>query len=906
MSHQHFYSRVPSRVSLFNKIDGFDTFAHSASLSREFILGELSAMYWNKLEIHNPARLRRGEIPTVYSQAMLPSGRLVQTVISYLPKDFTGERSAYLAHSLVMTDEERNAIFNNNEFDGFTKEMFVKDISLFNLTSRDAIGNPAIADRKYIPHVLRDGRTVISEYNQDMIKSFVFSLAAAILGDGRDVYFRLPYEDHDLSDKALEFINAIMSILPYGLRQKLSFATYVSTPDAYKGFKLKCVSSDCKKIAPEIGVFYDFSTGEVTGQAVEYQQYKAHSAFLYSLFEYRKIRDEFHIFMSKIEAKYSDLKLDVKHFTDIIFLFWQCCGFYVEDSVIVSDQSMCDFLDIYAAYREGIEEPHRERAYRPLGRYLKEQIAIPDGVYTRLSRLYPGECVSAKAIALDIVLGLIHVDVMRERLFAFISRNYVGEIDKVKAVINANLCRVFYGGFLQARILGHFDRYFDKEPISTRDFIIDKLLLSIRTPEIQGQIVAFIDKHYKSLTSAQRLKLCSTCLEMMPECDQLSALLVGLINHRICKDDDILPIMANGLIRALDANIKSGDWRLTAIYIDNSGYVEDLAMSYILGNNIGVDILISLLADMPARKRADKLIRIARSVPKMKDMDYAEFITRFVGLPVRIVPSTMYDIIGADKNAAIALNQENLALFKQAIIYPSLLHTLNDAFKLELEKDGVEAIVSYVENNPALTETSEYRVILDYIRMVDMCNGGDTEGAFAIAYNLPRSEKIRKCIADHLEDNHLDTDSDTAECTYMLLLNYLRYGAFNFDDVYSYYQNNYEEIHREEGSIRSKIEPNDRRGAADAAGLIISCASDICDASSELGDMVASDDSGLRRAMASFVDVYGLGAGLFLKKHCEDAYFVIGDIADELIEERNASINSVEDAVNLVLRRKQF
>ena len=45
MSYQHFYSRVPARVSLYNKIDGFDTFAHSAALDREFILGELSAVY---------------------------------------------------------------------------------------------------------------------------------------------------------------------------------------------------------------------------------------------------------------------------------------------------------------------------------------------------------------------------------------------------------------------------------------------------------------------------------------------------------------------------------------------------------------------------------------------------------------------------------------------------------------------------------------------------------------------------------------------------------------------------------------------------------------------------------------------------------------------------------------------
>ena len=905
MSHQHFYSRVPARVSLFNKRDGFDTFAHSAGLDREFILGELSLMYWDKLEIHNPVKLRRGEIPKVYSQAMLPSGRLVQTVIGYLPKDFTGERSAYLAHSLVLDEEEREAIFCSNRFDAFNPEMFISDISAFDLTARDAVSNPNLSERPYMPRLLADGRAIMSMYNPEMIKSFIFSLCSAILGEGRDVYFHLPYQDNELSDKSLEFINTIMSVFPYSLRQRLSFVSFVSTPDAYKGFKLKCVSSDCQRIAPEKGVFYDFATGEVTGQPIEYQQYQAHSSFLYSLFEYSKIRDDFHIFLSKIEEKYPDIHLDVKGFTDVIFMFWQCSGFYVEESVIVNDESMCNFLDVYAKFRDGLVESHKVAAYRPLSRYRKEQIAIPDGVYTRLSRLYPSECVAAKAVALDVVLGLIHVDVMRERLFAFISRNYAGEIDKVKAVINANLCRVFYGGFLQNRILGHFDLYFDKEPVQTRDLIIDKLLLSIRTPEIQKHIVAFIDKHYRFLTTAQKLKLCTTCLEMIPECDELSVLLVGLINRRIATDTEIAGVLAARLTQSVDLSLKVGDWRLVAILIDNSGFAEDMTMAHILSTGVGVDILIPLLADMPAHKRAGKLIRVRSSVPGMTDRAYAELIYRFKGLPVRVTPSTMYDIISVDKTATLALTAENVALLRNVIIYPTILHTFNDAFNIGLGREGVDALGAYVEGKPELIESREYRVILDYIRMVELCRGGDTEGAFNIAYHLPESQELRGHIAEHLEEHHVEADSDTAECTHRLLVEYLRDGRFDFEELYSDYQKQYEEAHREEGSIRSRIEPNDRRGAADAAELIITCASDICDASSELGDIVCDPESGLKRALASFVDVYGLGAGIFFKKHCEEAYFAIGDIADELIEERNASIGSVEDAVNLVLRKNK-
>ena len=111
MARQHFYSRVPARVSLYNRCDGFDTFIKSGDLSDELVRGELRVMYDEKLNIHDPVKVRRGEIPTVYSQMKLEIGEVAQTTIKYLPTDFTGERSAYLAHTLVLDAADRAAAF---------------------------------------------------------------------------------------------------------------------------------------------------------------------------------------------------------------------------------------------------------------------------------------------------------------------------------------------------------------------------------------------------------------------------------------------------------------------------------------------------------------------------------------------------------------------------------------------------------------------------------------------------------------------------------------------------------------------------------------------------------------------------------------------------------------------------
>lgn len=906
MSHQHFYSRVPSRVSLFKKIDGFDTFAHSSSLDKNTI-DELSVLYADKLEIHDPVKVRRGEIPCVYSQTQLPSGRVAQTVISYINKDFTGERSAYLAHSLVLTGEERKQLFFSNEVSFFNPSLFVTDISAFNLTARDAVGNNNVPEACYFTQFLTGCNSVISEYDSDMIKSFIYSVISAIIGEGKDVYFRLPYEDGLLSEKALEFINALMILLPYSIRERLSFVSFVSRVDAYPGFKLKCVGGDCPGVAANKGVFYDFSTGEITGQAEEYNTNRSMTYFVYSLLEYPKIRDEFHLFVEGIVEKYSDLSLDVKSFGEIVFLFWQCSGFYVEESYLQNDESISLFLDIYAKFRDGLNENHRVRAYRPLARYSKEQIAIPDGVYTRLSRLYPSECVSAKAVALDVILSLIHIDIMRERLFNFISRNYNSEIDKVKEVINLNLCRVFYGGFLQARILRLFDTHFESEPANTRDLIIDKLLLSIRTPDIQRHIVAFLEKHYRGLTAEQKLKICSTCLEMMPECDDLSVLLVGLINRRIAFDRiDITGMMSQKLTEMLDVSIKAGDMRLVNIFVNNPGFCEDVALKHILVKGDGVDYLIDLLASMSLHKRATKLIRAYNVVPELAGKGYTNLLDRFSQIQVSVQPSTLYDVIQVDKIVGLSLLNGPASELRENIIYPLAPYTFYDVFKFKLGADGIDALMKYAEDKPVLLESRQYQVVIDVVRMIELCGDEDTEGVFKIAVSLPDVANLRSDIADYLKNKCLDpyAQSELTVCIYRLLIDYLDEGRFDFEEIYNEYKSHYEEIRREERSVRSIVEPADRLGAADATSLVLSCASSICDASGELAEIVIDSGSGLREALSEFISFYGIGAAIFLKRRTSESHFGITDIIDELIDDRNSSIRSVDDALDIILRRK--
>ena len=907
MSYQHLYSRVPARVSLYNKRDGFDTFAHTAGLNPDFIRGELSPVYFDKLGLFDALKIRRGEIPTVYSQILLPSGVVAQTAVNYMPVDFTGERSAYFAHTLVLDPGERAAVLNSSDTDPFNPAMFFKDISIFNITSPTAAPNPMGPQCRYIPSALANHRETILKYDPDMIKGFIYSILCAICNGGREVFFRLPVDDKDASGEALALMNAIMSVLPFGLRDRLSFVSLVSSTEHYKGFKVKCVCSEVSSVSEESGVFFDFARGTVSGRPSGFEQNALAVSFLYSLFEYGKIRGEFLKFSARISEKYENLRLDINTVRELVFLFWQCSGFYVENTVLPTDESICSLFDIYGRYREGLITEHRVRAYRPLDRYPATHRAIPDGVYSRLCGLYPTECVEAKAVALDTLLKLIHVDLMRDTLFCFISRYYDGEIDSVKAVVNANLCRVFYGGFLQPQIIAFFDAHFRGEPVATQDMILDKLLLSVRTPEIQRQILVFLDRHYAAMTSAQRIRVCNSCTEMLPECDTLCELFVSLINRRIGRDeDDIASIVALKIVDMLTVMLSHGDGRLAHILMQNPGFCEELTTRFVMEKGIGSEILVAILAAMPAHKRGDKLMRMFKMISHLPRQLYLDFLMRFTAIPVVVVPSGLKDMLRLDRLASLSLPADIITPFRERVIYPVIAYTFADVFKAESGEEGLSDLLKYAEKNSVIKAFPHYKLITDYQAMVDKCNRGDTEGAFKLAMAIPTEGELRLNIGEYVRSYNYDPDSQEPEtaCAYQLVVDYLCKGKFSFGRLYSRYQSYYEENLDDDNIVVKTLIPEDCRAAALAIELIINCASDILGLSSELEKLVLDPSSGLKRAISDFIATLGIAAGPLLKKYTKDSSPEIEELCSELIAERNASISSARDAVDLILRRK--
>ena len=331
-----------------------------------------------------------------------------------------------------------------------------------------------------------------------------------------------------------------------------------------------------------------------------------------------------------------------------------------------------------------------------------------------------------------------------------------------------------------------------------------------------------------------------------------------------------------------------------------------VAKEGVMEKGIGSEILVAILAAMPAHKRGDKLMRMFKMISHLPRQLYLDFLMRFTAIPVVVVPSGLKDMLRLDRLASLSLPADIITPFRERVIYPVIAYTFADVFKAESGEEGLSDLLKYAEKNSVIKAFPHYKLITDYQAMVDKCNRGDTEGAFKLAMAIPTEGELRLNIGEYVRSYNYDPDSQEPEtaCAYQLVVDYLCKGKFSFGRLYSRYQSYYEENLDDDNIVVKTLIPEDCRAAALAIELIINCASDILGLSSELEKLVLDPSSGLKRAISDFIATLGIAAGPLLKKYTKDSSPEIEELCSELIAERNASISSARDAVDLILRRK--
>jgi len=875
MASQQLYSRVPAKMSMYNRSDSFDTFACSADLDREFVEKDLAPFCENKPSQQEAAMLRTQKLENGYYQFVTKDGIMVQSSIAYIPVDYTGERSTYLVHNLVYTAQEMRAILAQPNYDLLNPDMFKNDLDEFDVTNPQAKPLREYPYADFVPKEWEGTEWLLRSYDLTTIKRFIYAMLAAACGKVKSVFFLLAAQDTSL--ESLRFLNAMLQIMPYHVRQELSFATRLSDINRFNNIKLKALNMTLPHVPQSKGASFDFKSKTVVG--IKDEDITANGQmveFFYSLLANDALRREFLIATHHAVSTVPSLgAMNLKALADLVFLFRASSGMYDVDAILPNDDKVTDFFLIYEKARPALTDEYRINACKVLERYPATHTAIPKTVFAKLGKIYATEIVGTRHVIMKVMLDLIHTDIMRDKLFAFIKAGYKGEDAETKKQINLDLLRVFYGGFLQPQILEFFNENFASEPQETRDVIVERVLLAIRTRAVTEQILDFLRNHYKRLGKTAKDMVYDTLLENLPEGDELSLTFATFIDQHIPSEKvELRNRVAQELCREIEAEQRRKEHPMILMLPQMTGFVYNVAVGMIMSTWSTRKIFpeyCDIISQGEVAWRIQQILRIWQTFSFLDDAAANKLLATLgeanaqhpvrmdVYAAMQLEDVLMEGLTAANNSAAYGFGVG----FLDSVLRPMIGNSVWDIFRHPDRVGGAEILVRYVEEHPAAC-TDRMQVVEDYLAVKEGMIAGDTAQCITHIEVLPKDKAMRVAMSNYLNAEVTGAEKmGVSICFLQSMINYLKTGGLALRNIYDLRQEPFEvpvgEVPDEAllkgraAKKQEKIDQTERRMAA--LREVLSIGNDIVQyAQTEEFRMAATAESAeVRDVLASFV-----------------------------------------------------
>lgn len=805
MASQQLYSRVPAKMSMYNRSDSFDTFACSADLDREFVEKDLAPFCENKPSQQEAALLRTQKLENGYYQFVTKDGIMVQSSIAYIPMDYTGERSTYLVHNLVYTAQEMHAVLSQPDYDLLNPDMFLGSLDGFDVTNPQAKPLREYPMVDFANKAWEGTEWLLKTYDLTTIKRFIYAMLAAACGKVKSVYFMLS-SSQDTSLESLRFLNAMLQIMPYHVRPELSFATRMSDINRFGNVKLKALNMLLPHVPKSKGVIFDFKSKAVEG--VKDEDITANGQmveFFYSLLANDALRREFlmatHHAVNAVPALGA---MNLKALSDLVFLFRASSGMYDVDAILPNDDKVTDFFLIYEKARPALTDEYRINACKVLERYPQTHTAIPKTVFAKLGKIYGTEIPGTKHVIMKVVLDLIHTDIMRDKLFAFIRAGYKGEDPETKKQINIDLLRVFYGGFLQPQILEFFNENFASEPQETRDAIVERVLLAIRTKAVTEQILDFLRNHYKRLGKTAKDMVYDTLLENLPEGDELSLTFALFIDQHIPSEKvELRNRVAQELCREIEAEQRRKEHPMMLMLPQMTGFVYNVAVGMIVSTWSTRKIYAEycdIISQGEVAWRVQQILRLWQTFSFLDDAAANKLL-------VTLGDANLQHPVRMDVYAAMKLEDtlmEGLSAvgnqaaygfgvgFLDRVLRPMIGTAVWDIFRHPDRMGGAETMVQYVAEHPS-ARTDKMTVVEDYLAVKEGMIAGDTEQCITHIERLPKDKAMRVAMANYLNaEVNQAAKMGVSICFLQSMINYLKTGGLALRNIYDLRQEPFE------------------------------------------------------------------------------------------------------------------
>jgi hypothetical protein len=318
------------------------------------------------------------------------------------------------------------------------------------------------------------------------------------------------------------------------------------------------------------------------------------------------------------------------------------------------------------------------------------------------------------------------------------------------------------------------------------------------------------------------------------------------------------------------------------------GFCEDIVVGLVFTHwkdSVVNQEYVQLVNARSSYQKLKQLIRICKLVPDVSDESIVRFINGASALLLD-VQATLYDFLDADADAKSMLSSELYRLLCEQLIYPAVIYSFYDVFRVRYGKDGIQMLIKYVGENPALSESEQYMRVLKYTELVKRADDEDTMGVFVCMASLPEDQRTRSDIADHIRMCSLNrnTQSEKTALIYELCINYLKTSKLRIDYLYTQYKSRLEE-NADDDDVDFDLDRIEREASSDAIDMIITLAIEISLAGEEYLFEICDDSSGFPNAIKSFVLSYGLGVTKFIKPRIESAPFMMRSLVDRMVKE---------------------
>ncbi|AZK44992.1 glycosyltransferase [Paenibacillus lentus] len=239
---QQIYTR--ERSGIFRATEGFDTVAVSDGLDAVFIKKQLHPFcgYDAPAELVARGEKNDASYPPAIHLFHTEGGDTVLGRSVYQSADFTGLRSAFLTHNYIIPAARQDEIVTHyrDYLEAAFAEKYVPEIGRQLPELEHIPQNPRYA-QEGLPRLMAEKLLHELKLDEKTFKRLLFAVMTAA-GEGRKkVYVALDVPEEQISEAASALLQVLFACLPFELRRRLGFITYVKEPQSRKFIHLQFV-----------------------------------------------------------------------------------------------------------------------------------------------------------------------------------------------------------------------------------------------------------------------------------------------------------------------------------------------------------------------------------------------------------------------------------------------------------------------------------------------------------------------------------------------------------------------------------------------------------------------------------------------------------------------------------------